>query len=81
MHPAQFRHQSDSRYCFSLDGHRAKLRLAVSNELDLSEVTVHFGDPMTFSRDHRAVRMERRYEDLAFVYYEGIIESELPRFM
>ena len=81
MHPAQFRHQSDSRYCFSLDDHRAKLRLAVSNELNLSEVTVHFGDPMTFSRDHRAVRMERRYEDLAFVYFEGIIESELPRFM
>lgn len=81
MNLSSFRHQSDSRYCFSLDDHRVLIRLAVGKECPLDEATLVYGDPMRFAKEHRYQKMEIRHEDRGFVYYETVMEAFPARFM
>ena len=80
MDLSQFRHQSDSRYCFSLDDHRVFIRLAVARSCPLRHVNLVYGDTSTFYRDQRRVTMELAHTDSAFHYYEAIMENAVPRF-
>ncbi|MCR5348544.1 MAG: alpha amylase N-terminal ig-like domain-containing protein, partial [Bacilli bacterium] len=47
MHLSEFRHQSDSRYCFSLGPNQVMVRLAVAREHPLESATLVHGDQMT----------------------------------
>ena len=68
-----FRHLSDSRYCFSLDESHLLLRIAVSKYYPVEDLEVIFGDQASFYNNHRPQRMELKYEDNAFYYYETVI--------
>lgn len=81
MHLSSFRHQSDSRYCFSLNDHEVLIRLAVSKEVKLDEVHLVYGDPMGFGSHHQNKKMELRYIDAGYLYYETIMEGFPSRFM
>ena len=77
---SQFRHQSDSRYCFSLDEHRVLVRLAVARLSLVERVELVYGDPFKYDRERKRVEMSIKHEDVDFLYYEGIMESDIPRF-
>lgn len=81
MFLSSFRHQSDSRYCFSLDERRVLIRLAVAKECAIDSVELVYGDPMRFSREHRYQKLEKRHADRGFNYYETIMEGFPARFM
>ena len=75
------RHQSDSRYCFSLDEKHALIRVAVSRLVNISNLQIVYGDPRSFHRSHTYKAMELRYQDAAFNYFETIIELYPMRLM
>ncbi len=81
MEIASFRHQSDSRFCFSLDEHRVLLRLAVARSVSLHRVQVVFGDPMSFARSHRYADMALRHTDAGYHYYEIVLDVFPARLM
>ena len=76
-----FRHLSDSRYCFSIDESHTLIRLAVSKLCPLEKVELIYGDPQNFSNDHHNIKMEIRYEDKTFLYYEVIVHTYPMRLM
>ncbi len=76
----QLRHQSDSRYCFSLDEKRVLVRLAVAKSLHLERIDLLYGDRALFYKKQTRVHMVLSHEDESFFYYEGTMESKLPRF-
>ena len=75
------RHQSDSRYCFSLDERHALIRVAVSRLTSIENIQVVYGDPRSFYRSHTYQAMELKYRDEAFDYYETVIELYPMRLM
>ncbi|MBQ9457312.1 MAG: glycoside hydrolase family 13 protein [Bacilli bacterium] len=75
-----FRHQSDSRYCYSVSDHEVLLRLAVAKIQPVEKVEVVYGNQMTFGRQHEAKPMEVVYDDGTFLYYQTIISGKPPRF-
>ena len=81
MNIANFRHQSDSRYCFSLDASHVLLRLAISKEVSPNFVSVIYGDPMTYSAKHQALAMHKAHEDSGFHYYDVVVEVDPVRLM
>lgn len=81
MDASYFRHQSDSRYCFSIDESHAVIRLVVSKQLTLEKVELIFGDPMTFTSRHVSQKMEIRHEDDSFYYYETVVNTLPMRLM
>ena len=81
MKLASFRHQSDSRYCFSLDESHVLIRLAVDKDETVDEITLVYGDPMTFAGKHYDLTMHKAHEDLGFDYYEAIVNEEPMRLM
>ena len=81
MEIASFRHQSDSRYCFSLSDHQVLLRLACSRSVQLDEVMVVYGDPMTFGRKHHYQQCILKHTDQGFNYFETILDVDPPRLM
>lgn len=81
MDASYFRHQSDSRYCFSLDESHVVIRLVVSKHLDLEKVELIFGDPMSFTTRHTFQSMEIKHEDASFYYYETVVNVSPMRLM
>ena len=81
MDLSYLRHQSDSRYCFSLDETHALIRVAISRLASISEMQVIYGDPRSFYRSHLYQKMELKYRDNAFDYYETIISLYPMRLM
>ena len=57
------------------------LRLAVAHSCPLDEVSVVYGDPMAFHRNHKSLPMELRHIDAGFRYYEAVLQAKLTRFM
>ena len=80
MNLANLRHQSDSRYCFSIDDHTVLLRLAVSKDIHLGRVDILYGDTANFYKKQARAKMTLAHEDEAFFYYEGKMEARIPRF-
>lgn len=80
MKASSFRHQSDSRYCFSIDSNRTRIRLAVEKEEKINAIWLVYGDEFRFASTQKRKRMEIRHEDLNFFYYEAEMEAETPRF-
>ena len=76
-----FRHLSDSRYCFSLDTSHTLIRLAVSKLCPIDKVEIIYGDPISFSHHHQSMKMEKKYEDQGYIYYETIINLFPMRLM
>ena len=81
MEIASFRHQSDSRYCFSISPTQVLLRLACAKSVNLENVTVIYGDPMTFGKKHREQGCVLRHTDQGYHYYETIIDVSPARLM
>ena len=82
MDESQFRHQSDSRYCFCLGDGRVLLRLSVAKEVALDRVEALVGDPITFGGGkHTAYDMALRHEDRSFKYYEVEVRHVPARYM
>ena len=75
------RHQSDSRYCFSLDESHVLIRLAVSKILSLDDVKLIYGNPQAFTQQHYFVNMELKHSDQAYNYYEVILNIYMPQLM
>ena len=75
------RHQSDSRYCFSLDERHALIRVAVSRLTSIETIQVVYGDPRSFHRSHSYQVMNLKYQDEPFNYYETVIELYPMRLM
>lgn len=75
------RHQSDSRYCFSIDERHVLIRLAISKTVDAEDVQIIYGDPIGFSLNHKYLKLELKHTDSAFNYFEVIIYEELMRLM
>lgn len=75
------RHQSDSRYCFSLDESHTLLRVAVSRLAHIDNIEVIYGDPRSFNRDHDYQALTLKYRDSAFDYYETVINLFPMRLM
>lgn len=78
MKASSFRHQSDSRYCFSIDSNRTRIRLAVEKEEKINGIWLVYGDEFRFASTQKRKRMEIRHEDLNFFYYEAEMEAETP---
>ena len=76
-----FLHQSDSRFCFSLDERHTLIRLALAKDIQPETVQVVFSDPMKFSRNHEYQNMVKKHEDRSYNYYEAIIEAFPMRLM
>ena len=75
------RHQSDSRYCFSLDENHALIRVAVSRLVSLDKIEIVYGDPRSFHRSHSYQPLTLKYQDRAFNYYETVIDLYPMRLM
>ena len=75
------RHQSDSRYCFSLSENKALIRVAVSRLVNLDTIEIVYGDPRSFHRSHKYQPLTLKYRDAAFSYYETVIELYPMRLM
>ncbi|MCR5348319.1 MAG: glycoside hydrolase family 13 protein [Bacilli bacterium] len=73
MRPSSFRHQSDSRYCFSLSVDKVLIRLAVAKEEEVEDVEVVYGDMFRFASEHKDMKMAFAHEDASFRYYEAIV--------
>ena len=81
MEIASFRHQSDSRYCFSLDESHVLLRLAVARSVTLQRVQVVYGDPMGFTQRHNYADMALKHTDAGYHYYEIVLNVFPSRLM
>lgn len=81
MDATYFRHQSDSRYCFSLDESHALIRLVVSKQITVDKIQLIYGDPMTFASRHLSLEMEIKHEDASFYYYEAVVNLLPMRLM
>ena len=81
MDATYFRHQSDSRYCFSLDESHALIRLVVSKLITVDKIQLIYGDPMTFASRHLSLEMEIKHEDASFYYYEAVVNLLPMRLM
>lgn len=81
MKATSFLHQSDSRYCFSLDERRVLVRLAVNKEEKIRGVNVVYGEDYRFGTHHIEIPMRDAYEDADFRYYEAILENDRPSFL
>ena len=75
------RHQSDSRYCFSLDEKHTLIRVAVSRLAKIDKIEIIYGDPRSFHRYHKYQPLELKHQDEAFNYYETVIELYPMRLM
>ena len=75
------RHQSDSRYCFSLDERHTLIRLAISRLANVNKVELIYGDPRTFNTKHSSLPLTLKYRDGAFDYYEAVVEAYPMRLM
>ena len=80
MDLSQLRHQSDSRYCFSLSPNTVLVRLAVAKSLRLKRVDLLYGDTANFYKKQTRTKMVISREDEAFFYYEATMEQRIPRF-
>lgn len=81
MDISSFRHQSDSRYCFSLSDHEVLVRLACSKSIPIDDVVVVYGDPMTFCGKHQYQQCHLTHIDEGYRYYETIIDISPARLM
>ena len=81
MDLSYLRHQSDSRFCFSLDTTHTLIRVAVSRLVDIEKIEIIYGDPKSFHSHHTYKPLNLKYQDHAFNYYEVIIENYPMRLM
>lgn len=75
------RHQSDSRYCFSLSETKALIRVAVSRLTSIDKIEIIYGDPQAFHATHKYKPLSLKYRDHAFNYYEVEIDLYPMRLM
>ena len=80
MDLTQFRHQSDSSYCFSISENTVVVRLAVAKCLSLSRVDVLYNESNLYYKSQYRASMHIAHEDETFFYYETRMEVEIPRF-
>ena len=81
MDASLLRHQSDSRYCFSIDTTHALIRLALSRLANVDKVELVYGDPRSFHQKHSYKPLTLKYQDHSFSYYETVIELYPMRLM
>ena len=81
MDASSFLHQSDSRYCFSLGPDQVLFRLAVAKREKVDSVELIYGLPHRFGREHYFQKMEIRYDDGIYAYYETVVNFHPPRFL
>ena len=77
---SKFRHESDSRYCFSISPNEVLVRFAIAKDVHLEKAFLLYGDTSTFVKKQTRIRMERKHEDEFFFYYEATMSSSIPRF-
>ncbi|MCR4879598.1 MAG: glycoside hydrolase family 13 protein [Bacilli bacterium] len=81
MDASNFYHRSDSRLCFSLDESHVLIRLSVSKKEMVDSISIIYGDPIPFIKDHKEKEMTIKHEDEALYYYETIVEALPMRLM
>lgn len=81
MDISNFRHMSDSRYCFSIDETHTVIRIAISKSVDVKKVSIIYGDPMTFVRQHKEIEMNLKYIDTGFNYFQCTINENPMRLL
>lgn len=64
-------HMPDSKYCFALDTHRLVLRLRVDRNDRVEKVEVIYESKYVIHEKQQTLRMERKYEDRLYAYYEA----------
>ena len=80
MDLTEFRHQSDSSYCFSINENTVVVRLAVAKRLSLSSVDVLYNDSSLYYKSQYREHMHIAHEDETFFYYETRMKVKIPRF-
>lgn len=73
-------HMPDSRYCFPISEEEVVLRLRLDKRDDIREVTVIYENKYVIQASQRSAKMERKYEDRLFAWYEVRLKLEDVRF-
>ena len=75
------RHQSDSRYCFSVGPHKVLVRLAIARKVHATAIRLIYGISHEFVRRRKSVPMVLKFFDGTFDYYEAYMEADPTRFL
>lgn len=81
MDQSQLRHQSDSRFCFSLSQDTVLVRLGIARSAKIDTVRLVYGISHEFTYKRKKVRMQARYFDGTFDYYEAKMSGTPTRFL
>lgn len=73
-------HIPDSRYCFPISEEEVVLRLRLDKKDDIREVTVIYENKYVIQASQLSGKMERKYEDRLFAWYEVKLKLEDVRF-
>ena len=73
-------HRIDSEYAYPLDEKTLSLRLRASKEDSFKLVEVLFNPAMRFIKERKKKKMEIKYTDSDFIYYEATIFNNFPSF-